>query len=323
MSSFASSPPPDSASMPRLSCEEDPFDADEPPTRPGETPNPAARPRLPPRVHAILTMMAGINAGQVFTVDRDASSVGRSKEADMCIDGVGVSRKHARILRANGGYVIENVGASQGVFVNGERVDKAALESGDRIQLGPAVVLRFALVPADERALAIQLHEGSTRDALTRTFNRRYFDQRLAEEVAYAKRHTTHLGIILFDLDHFKRINDMHGHIAGDAVLRIVATQLQRIIRREDVLARYGGEEFVVLLRGIEHKNVGILAERLRRAVEALRIPMASDSLQATVSMGAASLSECATDPSPEALVQLADERLYDAKEKGRNRVCL
>jgi diguanylate cyclase (GGDEF)-like protein len=128
---------------------------------------------------------------------------------------------------------------------------------------------------------------------------------------------------MMLDLDHFKRVNDQHGHGVGDTVLRIAAAQLQRIIRKEDVLARYGGEEFVVLLRGIEHTNVGILAERLRRSVESLSIPCESGPLRVTVSVGVASLHECDDNAPVEAVVQLADERLYKAKSEGRNRVCL
>jgi diguanylate cyclase (GGDEF)-like protein len=191
------------------------------------------------------------------------------------------------------------------------------------VQLGPVVVLRFAVVDGHERALAYQLYEGSTRDALTRTYNRRYMNERLAEEIAYARRHSTRLSLMMLDLDHFKRINDRHGHGVGDVVLRIAAAQLQRIIRKEDVLARYGGEEFLVLLRGIEHTNVGILAERLRRSVESLSIPCESGSLRITVSVGVASLHECDGNAPLEAVVQLADERLYRAKSEGRNRVCL
>jgi diguanylate cyclase (GGDEF)-like protein len=304
-------------SLPRA---DDPFE-DESPTLPGDLLTSAARLPIPERDHPILTVLAGVNAGQVFALDRDESSVGRDKDAHVRVDGIGVSRKHAHIVRINGRHVLEDVATSQGVFVNGRRIERVELQNGDRVQLGPVVVLRFALVGADEKTLAFQLYEGSTRDALTGAYNRKYFDERLAEEVAYAKRQKTHLGLVLLDLDHFKRINDVHGHVAGDLVLRVVTAQLQRIIRKEDVLARYGGEEFVVLVRGIEHRNVGILAERLRRAVETLPIPRESESLAATVSVGVASLGECATNPSSEALVQLADQRLYEAKSNGRNHV--
>ena len=110
------------------------------------------------------------------------------------------------------------------------------------------------------------------RDALTRAHNRRYLVERLGSEIAYARRHVTHLALIMFDLDHFKRVNDTHGHLAGDEVLREVAALVSRLIRAEDVFARFGGEEFVVLVRGIEHDNATRFAERMRSAVERLEV---------------------------------------------------
>jgi diguanylate cyclase (GGDEF)-like protein len=299
-------------------------DDDERPTRPGDLAVAPEAIREVAEDHAMLTVLTGANAGEVFTLNAAQVHIGRGKDADVRIDGVGISRRHARIVRsADGRCILEDLGASNGVLVNGRRIERAELVSGDRVQLGPVVVLRFALVDGHEKALAYQLYEGSTRDALTRTYNRRYLNERLAEEIAYGRRHVTRLSLMMLDLDHFKRINDQHGHGAGDLVLRIVAAQLQRLVRKEDVLARYGGEEFAVLLRGIEHKNVGILAERLRRGVEGLSIPYESGVLRITVSIGIVSLHECVGESPEQAFLQLADERLYKAKSEGRNRVCL
>jgi diguanylate cyclase (GGDEF)-like protein len=271
----------------------------------------------------LLTVLVGLNAGQVFTLDREETLLGRSRDADVRIDDVGISRKHARIVRADGRrHILEDLGSANGIFVNGRRVERVDLVNGDRVQIGPAIVLRFGLIAADEEALARQLYEGSTRDALTRLYNRKYAGERLAAEVAYAHRHATLLALVLFDLDHFKRVNDGYGHLAGDVVLRVVAAQVQKAIRAEDVLARYGGEEFVVLVRGVEREGVGVLANRIRTGVERLSIPWESRTLRVTVSIGVASLSECGPKANMEALVALADERLYRAKAGGRNRVC-
>jgi two-component system, cell cycle response regulator len=272
---------------------------------------------------ALLTILVGLNAGEVFALDRAETILGRGRDANVGIDDVGISRRHARIARSEAGrYILEDLGSANGVFVNGRKVRRAELANGDRIQVGPTLVLRFSFIAADEEALAHKLYEGSTRDALTGLYNRKYAGERLAAEVAYAHRHGTLLGLVLFDLDHFKRINDDFGHQAGDVVLRVVAAQVQKAVRTEDVLARYGGEEFVVLVRGIEHKSVGVLADRVRRCVERLSIPWESGALKVTVSLGVALLSECAPKGTVEALVALADERLYQAKDAGRNRVC-
>jgi two-component system, cell cycle response regulator len=278
---------------------------------------------VPSHHRASLTVLLGLNAGQVFTLEPDEIVMGRGRDADVRIDDVGLSRKHARIVRTSGqGYAIEDLGSTNGIFVNGRTVERAELVSGDRVQLGPTVLLRFGFITADEEALARKLYEGSTRDALTQVFNRKYATERLAAEVAYAHRHGTLFSLVLFDLDHFKRVNDSFGHQAGDVVLRVVAAQVQKTTRTEDVLARYGGEEFVVLVRGIEPKGVSVLAERIRVGVERLSIPWESRTLKTSVSIGVASLSECGPKAAVEALVALADERLYRAKASGRNRVC-
>jgi two-component system cell cycle response regulator len=271
----------------------------------------------------LLTVLGGLNAGQVFTLDRDETLIGRGRDAEVNIDDVGISRRHARILRSDGRrYVLEDLGSSNGVFVNGRKVERALLADGDRMQIGPALVLHFRFTTADEEALALKLYEGSTRDGLTGLYNRRYASERLVAEVAYAHRHGTVFSLVFFDLDHFKHVNDTFGHLAGDGVLRVVAAQVRKAIRTEDVLARYGGEEFVVLVRGIAHKDVGVLADRVRTGIERLSIPWESQTIKITVSVGVASLSECEPRAPAEALVALADERLYEAKAGGRNRVC-
>jgi two-component system, cell cycle response regulator len=270
----------------------------------------------------VLTILSGLNAGQVFTIERAETTVGRGKDAHVRIDDVGISRIHARILlSADGRHVLEDLRSTNGVFVNGQPIERVFLAHGDRIQMGPTLVLRYAHIDADEAALAHQLYETSTRDPLTGAYNRRYLTERLTAEVAYAHRHQTRLSLVFVDLDHFKRVNDEHSHLAGDAVLRAVCAKVQGQTRTEDVLARYGGEEFVVLVRGIEHKNVVVFAERLRRSVELLATPWKPQPLRVTVSLGVASLDECEAKAPADALIVLADERLYRSKAEGRNRV--
>jgi diguanylate cyclase (GGDEF)-like protein len=275
---------------------------------------------------AVLTVVSGPSTGRVFTVaeDGDATIVGRGKEAQVRIDDAGASREHARFLETEDGtYVVEDMGSTNGTFVDGKRVERAELRSGDRIHIGPNVVISFAIVAAQAEHVAHELYESSVKDPLTRVSNRRYLVERLASELAYAKRHKTHLATIIFDLDHFKRVNDTHGHLAGDEVLREVATLVQRMVRAEDVFARFGGEEFVLLVRGIPHANVGRFAERVRHAVERLGVKYEEMVLKVTVSLGYASLDELPeADRDADKLLGLADERLYKAKTGGRNRVC-
>ena len=283
-------------------------------------------PLVTPSVHrarAVVTVVTGPSTGRVYSVERE-TVVGRGKEAQVRLDDTGASRAHARVFEMGGRYFAEDLGSTNGTFVDGERIERVELHSGDRIHIGPHVVLSFSIVDAQAERIAQQLYESSVRDPLTRAHNRRYLVERLASEVAYARRHKTPLGLILIDLDHFKRVNDTHGHMAGDEVLREVASLVQRLIRAEDVFARFGGEEFVLLVRGIAHANVGRFAERVRAAVERLEMSAGDVPLRATLSAGYASIDEVPADePStPDRLLRMADERLYRAKTAGRNRVC-
>ena len=194
--------------------------------------------------------------------------------------------------------MVEDLGSTNGTFVDAKRIERAELHSGDRVHIGPNVILSFAIVAAQAEHVAQQLYESSVRDPLTRIFNRRYLVERLASEVAYAKRHGTKLSLILFDLDLFKRVNDTYGHLVGDDVLRDVSALVQRLVRAEDVFARFGGEEFVLLVRGIEHVNVGRFAERVRSAVERLEIAAEALVLNVTVSLGYASIERASPRPS-------------------------
>jgi diguanylate cyclase (GGDEF)-like protein len=273
---------------------------------------------------ALLTVVSGPNIGRVYSVRDGETVLGRGKEANVRMEDAGASRVHARIVRGDGGrYFLEDLRSTNGTFVAGRRIDRTELSSGDRIHLGPNVVVSFAILDAQAESLAQQHYESSVMDPLTRVHNRRYLVERLAGEIAYANRHASFLSLILFDLDHFKRVNDTSGHLAGDEVLRDVAALVSRLIRTEDVFARFGGEEFVILVRGTSHPNVGRFAERLREAVERLEIVHEAVLLKVTISVGYSSLDEFpGPERSPETMLRVADERLYRAKTSGRNRVC-
>jgi two-component system, cell cycle response regulator len=321
---ISEAPPPRSSNRPNIAGWED----EESSTRPTDASIAIAPPSNPQLqgTRAVLTVVSGPSTGRAFSVAEGGAEtvIGRGRDVQVRIDDAGVSRAHAQVRETTDGvYEVEDLGSTNGTFVDGRRVERAELQSGDRIHIGPNVVVSFAIVAAQAEHVAQQLYESSVRDPLTRTFNRRYLVDRLASEFAYAERHQTHLALILFDLDLFKRVNDAHGHLAGDDVLRDVAALVQRLVRVEDVFARYGGEEFVLLVRGIEHDNVGRFAERVRSAVEKLEVAHEALVLKVTISLGFASLHEV-TDEQRDAdgLLRLADERLYKAKTAGRNRVC-
>lgn len=179
-----------------------------------------------------------------------------------------------------------------------------------------------------ENAVNIEyLRQLSLRDTLTSASNRRYFFQRLQEEISRAQRQSHAVGCLYMDLDYFKKINDNYGHAAGDMVLIHVSNIIQRTIRSSDVLARLGGEEFAVILPDISKFRMGEIAERIRIRVEAEPCELTSDTkIDVTISVGLAffDLGEVVGEAVElgEALVHQADQALLYTKEHGRNRVC-
>ena len=158
------------------------------------------------------------------------------------------------------------------------------------------------------------------RDPLTGAFNRHYFSSQLTSELAYAARHEHALSVILLDVDFFKKVNDTHGHLGGDAALVHLANVFGKSLRTEDLLARYGGEEFVILLRGIPVERAVAVADRLRQSLESQAVVHGETTFNITASFGCASLA-CCKAPVVDVLIETADRRLYRAKEQGRNRV--
>lgn len=289
-------------------------------TEPGKVPAAAVV-----KDRATLVMITGINAGQFFSLDEASPTViGRSSDSDFTVDDAGVSRSHARVHHDGSRWMFEDLGSTNGSFVSGRKVEASQeLRAGDRIQLGPNVVMRFAITDEAEAELQRKLFDSSTRDALTHLYNRRYFAERLVAEVAYARRHQTPLSLIMLDIDHFKAVNDTYGHLAGDAVLCEVAEEILRVVRTEDVVARYGGEEIVVLARATSRDAGARLAERIRASIAELRVNgnFAPTPVRVTMSLGVACLTELPKDIEERALVGMADARLMTAKEGGRNRV--
>ena len=165
-----------------------------------------------------------------------------------------------------------------------------------------------------------QIAEMSVKDSLTGLYNRRYFEEALEREVSRARRYETNLTLCMMDLDHFKQINDTHGHPAGDLVLSEFGRMLREWIRQSDQVCRYGGEEFSVLFPNSDSQKVGGVCERFRKMLARHIFTYDSKQFQVTVSIGIASISDFSSI-SPEKLVYVADKALYTAKEKGRNRV--
>jgi two-component system cell cycle response regulator len=194
------------------------------------------------------------------------------------------------------------------------------LQVGDRVRIGP-VRLRYSVEDLVEVKRLRELHIAAIRDHLTGLFNRRYLEQRLPTEIAFANRHGTPLAALVLDLDYFKRINDEHGHAAGDAALSAFGRVLAKELRTEDIAGRFGGEEFLVLARGTGEAGAVVLAERLMERVRELGILFQGKTLRLTVSIGIAAI-EPGRKTSAAELVHAADVALLAAKSGGRDRAC-
>jgi diguanylate cyclase (GGDEF)-like protein len=276
-----------------------------------------------PRSEAVLTVLRGDNVGALHVLEQHQTVIGRDPEVGIAIADERLSRRHACIVRAGSNFFIEDLRSTNGTFIDGKRVRRRrALADGCRIFLGSNTVLHFRMHDKVELDALRETLALTQRDALTGAFNRRHLQERLSSEAAFARRHGTPLSLILLDIDHFKRINDAHGHAVGDAALRQLAQSLLALTRKEDVVARYGGEEFALVARGIHRDEALALAERVRCAVEQQRVVTNHGSLTFTVSIGVAH-SETGSDADGQALLGAADRALYAAKDAGRNSVSI
>jgi two-component system, cell cycle response regulator len=272
------------------------------------------------REHAYLIVLAGSAMGEMFKISRKQTIIGRGQTAHIRMMDEGVSREHCEISVEGDTMILHDLGSTNGTFCRGARIDRHTLEDGDKILVGSNTVLKFTYHDSLDELFQRQMYESALRDDLTKTFNKKYFTDRLESEFAFAARTKSDLSLVVLDLDHFKEINDTHGHPAGDQVLAEFAKVVATLVRAEDVFARIGGEEFGVICRGADSVQGEAVAERIRQAVESHRFEIEGEVVPIATSAGVASIPEQGINDT-QALVAAADQALYDAKRTGRNRV--
>jgi diguanylate cyclase (GGDEF)-like protein len=267
---------------------------------------------------ACVIVIYGPELGKRMQLGAAPFEIGRSSKNDLFLDQESISRHHARITFDGTQYWVQDLKSTNGTYVNDGQVEEQRLYDGDRVRIGRSI-LKFMTGENVEAHYHEEIYRLMTIDGLTQVYNRRYFDEALEREFNRSKRYARALSLILFDIDYFKRVNDTHGHLAGDHVLRLVAAAIRPRLRREDIFARTGGEEFGILLPEIPLEGARATAEKVRRIVEASPLPIEQLVVPCTVSLGVARTTEA--DAVPQDLYKRADERLYEAKEGGRNRV--
>jgi two-component system, cell cycle response regulator len=258
--------------------------------------------------------------GRLHTLDKEVTTIGRGRDNDIVLPSDCVSRRHSRLERREQRLYVVDLASTNGTYVNDEvkPVRDRPLERGDQLRIGDTI---FKYLSGSD--IELQYHEILFRmtitDGLTNLCNRKQLDATLVEEIPRARRHGRELSVLMLDIDHFKQINDTHGHLAGDSVLRGLAAMLQKRLRPNDRLGRYGGEEFCAILPETALPNAAKIGEELRALVESHVFVAEDKRISVTISIGASCLS---AGMGVAELYRGADEMLYKAKRAGRNKVC-
>ena len=271
--------------------------------------------RVAAEQRALLLVLSGTRLGHRLVLGDTAIDIGRGSGAALILDADSVSRKHARIERFGGGHKIVDQGSTNGTYVNGTRIKEQILKDGDRIGIGKAL-LKYLAGGNIEGAYHEEVQRLMRFDPLTNIFNKRHFDESLRLAVFTATGSGRPMSLIVFDLDHFKKVNDTYGHMAGDAVLCGATAAVQGILEPSEVFGRVGGEEFAVLCDGLSSKAALERAEAIRHVVSRAPFAFEEKRLPATVSLGVAELTP---GEEPESLYERTDAALYAAKAAGRN----
>jgi diguanylate cyclase (GGDEF)-like protein len=262
---------------------------------------------------------SGPNMGRRYLLTDAPIVIGRGSDCPIQIDDHSVSRRHARVQFGAEGHEAIDLESTNGTFVNDLAVRRQQLRDGDYLRVGNCIY-RYLAGGNVEAEYHEEIYRLAIVDALTEIPNKRYLLEFLGRELARSVRYQRPLTVILFDLDRFKTINDERGHLCGDYVLRELAACLRPAIRAEELFARYGGEEFVVVLPECTTERAVSVGERLRAVVAQHPFHFNEQPVLVTISAGLATTTG-RDDDSVAGLLHRADEKLYEAKRDGRNRV--
>jgi len=271
-----------------------------------------------------LVVYAGANLGRVFPLQPGQNVLGRSPQASITLLDEEVSRLHScvhmdLVEAGNQRIFLEDLQSTNGTFLNGQPVlSPILMAAGDRISIGTHILKLVAMDPL-ERLFHETLLDQSTKDPLTGLGNRGATLAELQSRFELSRRHGRPISVIMCDLDHFKQINDQHGHGAGDIVLSGFGERVRQNLRGTDLAGRIGGEEFLLVLPETEVEGALLLAERLRVSLSDTPHALPSGPLRVTCSLGVAQRNQ--EDRDAGALLGRTDEALYEAKRQGRNRV--
>lgn len=285
-------------------------------------PHTTQRLRLPvgdlARPGARLVVIHGESMGLCVELIDKPVTVGRAPGCEMQIDHRSVSRMHCTVWVENGQFHVRDLGSTNKTLVNEHAVDKSELKDGDTIAVGE-IVMKFLRRESLEDRYHQAMVELATVDVLTQLPNRRVWREALERAVMSAQNGAP-LSLAFIDLDHFKRINDELGHLAGDEVLKAVAAAIRSSLFAGFIAGRLGGEEFAVILPGVALRQATDYAELLRRAIENLRVELPGGVRLVTTSVGIVQWQPSMQTSAD--FMRAADAELFRAKAAGRNCVC-
>jgi diguanylate cyclase (GGDEF)-like protein len=262
----------------------------------------------------------GPSMGTRYTLTEMPIVLGRASDCDIRINDHSVSRRHARIQPGADGYYAVDLQSTNGTYVNDVPASMYKLKDGDYLRVGNCIY-RFLMGGNVETEYHEEIYRLTIIDGLTEIHNKRYLMEFLDRELARSSRHNRPLSLIMLDIDRFKTINDEFGHLGGDFTLREMASRIKGNIRKEELFARYGGEEFAVVLPETNLEGAVVVADRILKVVNQAPFRFEEKSFQVTISAGVTT-TQGEMDITPLALLKRSDEKLYDAKNQGRNRVC-
>jgi two-component system, cell cycle response regulator len=261
----------------------------------------------------------GPTMGSRYTLTELPIVLGRASDCDIRINDHSVSRRHARLQPGADGYYAVDLQSTNGTYVNDIPASMYKLKDGDYLRVGNCIY-RFLMGGNVETEYHEEIYRLTIIDGLTEVHNKRYLMEFLDREIARSSRHNRPLSLLMLDIDHFKAINDDYGHLGGDFTLRELATRIKGTVRKEELFARYGGEEFTVVLPETNSEGAVMAAERILKVVSQTQFRFEEKSYQVTISAGVTT-TQGEIDITPPELIRRSDEKLYEAKNQGRNRV--
>lgn len=269
---------------------------------------------------ACLLVVGGELNGSIFNLPIGETVVGRNPDCSIPLDFHGISRRHFTISVDDSDVTLTDLASANGTYLNNNKVTAPLiLKRGDMIKIG-SVAMKFLPKGDPERLTYDKLLEEAHTDGLTKCYNKMYFNNALELEVKKSKVTGKPLTLIIFDLDHFKKLNDNYGHDAGDYVLKEKSHIIRdHGIRQGDIFARYGGEEFCILLPNTNLKQGFEIAERLRSLIQKHEFTYDGKRLPVTASVGIADYRQGVNTGTD--LFKRADSAVYKSKEGGRNQV--